>query len=88
MASIIDTIEDVFDSLGLMEGDLTEMMLKRGAVGFILGGFIITWWKPAFAYRENGEARPWRLTSQEDDAVLFPWWSYGAIIAIVFSLFV
>jgi hypothetical protein len=86
MAGVIDGAERFFDGMGLMTGDYA--VPKRAVIGLLVGGFLVTYFKPALMF-EGGQPRQWSLLQTQGDAstpTAVPWWSLplaGAVIAAV-----
>ena len=85
----IENAEDVFFRLGLMDPEFpVQSMIKRGILGFAIGGGFMTWLKPGFAFNQDGTPKPWSLMSDAEDAVLIPFWGYGVILAFIFGVLI
>ena len=87
--AIMDPIEEIFDSVGLMQGDSAP--LKRAAVGALLGYAIAYGLKPSFAFNDDDSAKPFAGTASDADqanSTWFPAYAIVALPAIVFSVFI
>lgn len=90
----MDFLEETFDRLGLMTGDLAPM--KRFAVGAALGGAVAYGLKPSIAYdEEKGEWRPFGFKSSsapakpgDVDPTLMPAWLITVLPGVVFSVLI
>lgn len=84
MTAIIDTLERFFDGMGLMTGE--GAIIKRILFGAVLGGFLVTYLKPALMF-ENGVPRPFSLiTSPTETGIkptMLPWWSAAVVGAFI-----
>lgn len=88
--AVIDPIENIFDSVGLM-GPSEAAPLYRAAVGAGLGYGIAFGLKPSFAFNDDGSAKPFAATASVADqagATWFPAWAIVAIPALFFSVLV
>ncbi len=84
-SAVIEPIERIFDSLGLMTGTMAPM--KRALVGAaVVGGFV--WiWKPDFMFNENGTPKQFGTDGQANET-LFPWWAASLTGAVVFGVLI
>lgn len=61
MAEVLDevttVVEQTLTPLGLMSGD--NAIPKRMFAGALLGGAVITWIKPRWAFTDDGRPKPW-----------------------------
>ncbi len=86
--AILEPLENIFDALGMMQGDLDP--LKRAAVGGAIGYGLAYGLKPNFAFDGN-TPRPWKVTASADeqkDATWFPAWAIAALPAFVFGVLI
>ena len=83
--AVIDRFESALDGIGLMRGPMA--IPKRLVFGAILGGLVVTYIKPNFMF-VDGQPREWSVTSEDDDATLFPWWSLPIVGALLFGVFI
>jgi len=83
---VIDPMERIFDSMGMMEGSLAPM--KRAAVGVALGYAIAYGTHPAVAFDEKTfKPRPWLVTNPEaPDGTWVPAWLIVITPALIFSV--
>lgn len=85
MSIIIDPLENMFDSMGMMEG--ASAPLKRAAFGAAVGYGITYTWHPAVAFDEGGKPRPWKATDPDaPDATWVPAWMLVILPAVIFSV--
>jgi len=80
---ILDPLEQGFDKLGAMQGELAP--LKRAAIGAAVGYAFVEIVKPSVAYDDNGKELPFTATADktEPKTTYFPWWMFVAIPAFV-----
>lgn len=78
----LDLIELPFYYLGL------NTMLKRFCAGTFGVGAALFFFKPSGLFYEDGEPKPWSLTSSDEESVLIPWWGYAVGTGIVMATFV
>lgn len=87
---IIEPIEKVFDSVGMMQGDMAP--LKRAATGAAIGAAIVYGLQPDFLYdKVNKKYKVFAGTATKDeaaDATWFPWWAVIGIPAAVFGVLI
>lgn len=83
---ILAPVEDVLDSVGLMEGAAAP--LKRTAVGLALGGIVVFGLKPALFFNTDGSLRPWSMMSADPNATPVPWWVGVAFPAVVLGVLI
>lgn len=90
---IVGTIEQVFSPLGLMSGD--GAILKRFALGAVLGGVVVVLIKPSAMFDDAGNARPWSFLMSEGQQQLstaaptsIPWITGPIIGALIFGAFI
>jgi len=55
----VDTIEATLRPLGMMDGE--NAIPKRMFAGALLGGAVITWIKPRWAFTDDGRPKPWKV---------------------------
>jgi hypothetical protein len=82
MTEVLDKIEGAFTGLGLAQSPL-----MRGAFGFVVGSVVAEALRPQISYRGD-ERRPWAVVSNDKDATLFPWWTYGVGTGMLFGMFI
>lgn len=85
---IIEPLENAFDAVGAMEGTLAP--LKRAAIGGGIGYLLAYGLKPAVAFDNDGNERPWIFGENGDskDATYLPAWGIAVIPAAISSLFI
>lgn len=86
--AILEPLENIFDSLGMMQGDSDP--LKRAAVGGVIGYGLAYGLKPQWAF-EGDKPRPWKVTAPDDqqkEATWFPAWAIAALPAFVFGVMI
>lgn len=77
VARVWDSIESVYDSLGLMSGEAAQA--RRFVFGALLGSGIVYLVKPTVCFRADGTPRPWALLEPNAaDKTALPWWMPGA----------
>jgi len=95
MAAVIASVENVFDSMGAMRGNVAYV--KRAAIGAGLGYVAMETIRPSFAYYDDGTARPWAFSTMGSTAdaatgqlhsTYVPWWSGPVVGAIVCTNFI
>ncbi len=73
--AVVEGLERFFDGMGLMTGN--GAIPKRMIIGAMIGGFLITYFKPKVAF-EAGQPRPWVLSSADGsigpEPTYVPWW--------------
>lgn len=86
-ASWYDSLEMIFDGLGLMRGDWA--ILKRFLFGAGIGTIIVMWVQPHFAFA-RGQFRPWKVLGDKEDvpATWMPWWAISIIGGLIPALFI
>jgi hypothetical protein len=86
LVSLTTKFENIFLALGAGEGFFAPLL--RSGIGFLIGVVVMEALRPSIAYSQMGR-RPWAVTNpNSEDATFFPWWLPGAILAILFGLFV
>lgn len=83
---IMDPIESVMDSMGLMQGDLAPA--KRTIVGASIGAAAVFTIKPSISFNSDGSIRPWSMMSEEANATSVPWWVFTAFPAFVLGVLI
>lgn len=89
MDAIVEPIEDGLDKIGLMQGELAP--LKRTVLGGVGGYLVVSTWKPTWAYDDNGNAYPWRVTHRDLDpkqTTMMPYWLASLIPAFVLGVLI
>lgn len=80
-------LERFFHSLGLMTGDNAPWYRMAFSFGILSVGMFAL--RPGFAFKKNGEARPFRFFAPDDpESTLVPWWLIPLGGAIFSGLFV
>lgn len=83
----MDTIENAFDKVGLMQG--TYAPLLRATTGAVMGSVVVFGFKPELMWNSDGTLRPWVITSPNDpNPTMFPWWMAVGLPAALFGVFV
>lgn len=87
-STLLDPLEDVLDSVGLMEGSMAP--LKRTAVGAVIGYVGVTVIQPSFCYDDAGKPYEWRLTSKKDpvETTMVPYWMVAAVPAFILGFLI
>lgn len=82
MSQIIENVEKVWDSIGLMTGEGADK--KRMIIGALGTGFVLTYLKPEMFFHQ-GQVRPWNwLESNEElKPTSFTLWHAMAIGAFI-----
>lgn len=83
---VITTLENVFDSVGLMRGPTAPLL--RAAASFAFVAMVQAAIRPRVMYTDDGSARPWAYASGSQDATALPWWLLPAGAAVFCSVFV
>ncbi len=86
---ILEPIENLFDSMGMMQGETAP--LKRAAVGAAVGYGVAYGIKPSFAFDKDGKAKEWYFTAKaadKDNSTYVPAWAIVAIPAIIFGVLI
>ncbi len=89
---IIEPIENVLDSVGLMHGPSAP--LKRTAVGVGIGAAVVFGLRPAMFWTEPvstnaaQKLRPWKLTSKDSDATWIPWYLFMGATGFVMGVLI
>jgi hypothetical protein len=87
LSNATGAVEDVLAPLGLMQGE--NAVAKRMAFGALLGGVIVSFFKPGNMFDDHGNARPWSLQVGSNYAgpepTSFPWWTASIAGAVIFS---
>lgn len=83
---LLDPIEGILDSVGLMEGELAP--IKRFVVGGAIGAGIVFGAKPSLAFTADGQLRPWSVLSDDANATPVPWWFMVGLPAVVLGVFI
>lgn len=91
MAEVVDDvllnpIESVLDSVGLMEGQLAP--LKRATVGAVIGAGLVFVIKPKLAFTTDGNLRPWAAVSDDPTATTIPWWAMVAVPVVILGILI
>lgn len=87
MTELIDSVEGLFDSLGLMTGEYA--IPKRALMGTLAGGLLVTYIQPALMFDENGNPRPWILFGDDSgEATYIPWWFASIAGAFAFGVLI
>lgn len=85
--AIITPIENVFDSLGMMDGSMSPVY--RALFGFTVGTGAMYAIRPSISFDQNGSPRPWSyVRNQPGVSTALPWWLPGAVLAILSGVFV
>jgi hypothetical protein len=81
------TVEQILAPMGLMEGD--NAVAKRMAFGAVVGGAVVSFFKPSGMFDEAGNARPWSLQVGQNytgpTPTSFPWWTASVVGAFIFG---
>lgn len=87
LSNATGAVEDVLAPLGLMQGECA--VAKRMFFGGLVGGFIVSFFKPSSMFDDHGNARPWSLQVGENysgpSPTSFPWWTASVAGAVFFS---
>jgi hypothetical protein len=78
----MDTVENTMAFVGL------TTPFSRFVAGFTIANAIVLTAKPSFAFDVDGNARGWRLTSNNHSATVTPWWVPGVTLGVVMATFV
>lgn len=86
--AILDPVEEIFDSVGLMQGEMAPLL--RAGVGAGLGWALTYGLQPQFMFKD-GKPRPWAVTAKVEDvkdSTYFPAWLGISLPAFVFGALV
>jgi hypothetical protein len=84
--AVLEPIESVLDTVGLMEGSLAP--LKRTLVGAGIGAVIAFGIQPRLCFNSDGSLRPWSLTSDAANATPIPWWMLMSFPAVILGVLI
>lgn len=88
--STIGTVESVLEPMGLMCGE--GCVAKRMMLGAVLGGAVVSFFKPSSMFDSSGNARPWSLQVAPNysgpDPTNFPWWTGSVVGAFVLGVLI
>lgn len=93
MTAVWGAVENVMDSMGLMQGSLAPV--KRAAVFGGLGYLGVMAIRPDSMFYENGEPRPWKYSQMGSDfdgsgtgshSTVFPYWGVPLVTAAIGGL--
>jgi hypothetical protein len=84
---ILDPIENGLDAIGLMQGQYAPA--KRTLAGCALGAAFVWGVKPDLCWKKDGRTlRPWKLTSNDPEATILPWWALVAAPGLLLGVFI
>jgi hypothetical protein len=95
MASVYAAVENVFDSLGMMQGTLAPV--KRAVFGAGVGYVLVKAIQPASMFYEDGTPRPWAWSQTGANydgsgtgqhSAVVPYWAVPAAGAAIGGLFI
>lgn len=90
METLLSIIEQFFDKLGMMKGDLAE--IKRFSFGLIVSFGVLYIVKPPIMFTQEGNIKPWSLivqgSEEEKNSTIVPIWLASLIGGTIPALFV
>jgi hypothetical protein len=78
----LDTLELPFYYLGL------NTIPKRFVAGAAATGMVLFLSKPSSLYFDDGTPRPWMFLSNDDGAVVIPWWAISIAVGTILATFI
>jgi hypothetical protein len=78
-----NSLESMFDSVGMMRGDLAPVM--RFGTGFAAGAVLMWALRPGFAFDKDGRALGWKGIG---GTATIPWWAPPAALGVFCGVFV
>lgn len=78
-------LEKAMIGLGLGYGPYAT--IKRFCFGLLLVNVPLYYFKPRKLFLPDDTPKPWSVLTDDPNAILLPWWSYGFIVGSILSIF-